>query len=525
MAKQLFSETLSSFPISTKVLSMIEPKIMSERFIMPVEFNNESSCLTVVTNRYNEVFRDAALVTAIIRREHPEVKSIFIKEIAYENFIQGYSAHYREPFVSSAINSGFQSSKNIEQVTSEQTKLAQDILRQAIEANASDIHITPFKDGSRITFRVDGKMRDSGMPPISIEDEIMVCNIYKRNCSIEVSNLVAQDGRFSMFGKDFRLATTPFGDSGMRNKVVMRVIGSAETTPAIENLGFEEEDVACFKRMIHQPSGILLVCGPTGEGKSTTLYACIRELNNKADSVIVTIEDPIEKYIDGVSQSQVHYAEIERNNYDFNKAMKSFLRADPDVMMVGEIRDQATALTAVQASQTGHLIMSTLHVRNSISVFRRLHDMGANVSGFTEQIVGISSQRLLSVNCPHCKKKVVSRFNSMLRKQDLEKLEYGIDANGNEGYISYESSGCTECNRTGILKRIPLVEIIEFNNFLRDYFAGNHGLIEIERYLRKNCKFRSLWDRGMEHVAMGDFSLEELVNTIPVDVDLTKEYE
>lgn len=524
MAKAEFLETLSSYEISPKVLGLIDPKLMSERFLMPVELNEDNGTLTIVTNRYNDVFRDAGLIRKIISREHPEIRNVFVKEIAYENFIQGYSFHYREPFVSSVAGTASQAIKNEEQVSSEQTKLAQDILRQAIDMKASDIHITPYKDGSRITFRIDGKMRDSAIPPVSIDDEMMVCNIYKRKCGIEVSNLVAQDGRFSMFGKDFRLATTPFGDSGMRNKVVMRVIGSADMAPVIDSLGFEQDIVESLNRIISQPSGIFLVCGPTGEGKSTTLYACIRALNN-GERVLVTIEDPIEKYIDGVAQSQVHYAEVERNNYDFAKAMKSFLRADPDVMMVGEIRDKDTALTSVQAAQTGHFIMSTLHVRNSISVFRRLHDMGANISGFTEQIVGISSQRLLSVNCPHCKKRVVSKFNSLLRKQDLERLEWGIDDDGNNGYITYKSTGCAECNRTGVIKRIPLVEVIEFNNFLRDYFAGNHGLVEIERYLRKNCGFRSLWDRGLEHVVTGDFSLEELFNAIPVDVDLTKDME
>ncbi len=146
------------------------------------------------------------------------------------------------------------------------------------------------------------------------------------------------------------------------------------------------------------------------------------------------------------------------------------------------------------------MILSTLHVRNSISVFRRLADMGVNVSGFAEQIVGISSQRLLTLNCPHCRERIVSRLNSHLRKCDLERLEYGEDAYGQTGYITYRSKGCEKCNHNGYLGRVPLIEIITFDNYLRDYFAEQHGLIDIEKYLRKNLGFRSLWDKGMYNV-------------------------
>ena len=167
------------------------------------------------------------------------------------------------------------------------------------------------------------------------------------------------------------------------------------------------------------------------------------------------------------------------------------------------------------------MILSTLHVRNSISVFRRLADMGANVGGFAEQIVGITSQRLLSVNCPHCAKAIVSPLNEELRKADLEMLPDGIDEiTGKEGKVTYVSSGCEMCNHTGFMGRIPVVEILEFNNYLRDYFSLHHGLIDIEKYLRKNFGFKSLWDKSMTHVASGKVSLKELFSKIEPDEDL-----
>lgn len=522
----VFEGQLSNIDISTNVLAMLSKEIMEKRLIMPIDFDESTGILKIVTSNYEMAFGDIALITDMVRVTHPEVRSIELLSVSYENFTAGFSAHYREQFTPAkeAMKQQPAASSEVDttKVTSEQTKLADEILTQGISINASDIHITPQKEGAVVEFRVDGKMRSSTIT-LNETDEVMVCNIYKRSAKLEVNNLVGQDGRFTFLGRDFRLSTQPYGNSGQRNKVVLRIIGSSDNVTPLEELSFSDDEIRQLRRIINKPSGIILVCGPTGEGKSTTLYSCINELAATTDGVIVTVEDPIEKYIDGVAQTQVRIAASEHNSLTFEKALRSMLRQDPDVIMVGEIRDKETAIVAVQASQTGHLILSTLHVRNSISVFRRLEDMGANVSGFAEQIVGVSSQRLLSVNCPHCRKAVVSEFNERLRAQDLAMLGDGTDDNGNVGKITYVSTGCEKCNHTGIAGRIPIIEIIEFNNYLRDYFSERRGLIEIEKYLRKNIGFKSLWDKGMQHVADGKVSLKELLGCIDPDEDLTEE--
>lgn len=522
-----FEGQLSNTPVMPKVLAMLSKEIMEKRLIMPIEFDELTGTLKVVTSSYESAFGDIAIITGIVQTTYPEVKSIELLGVSYENFTSGYSAHYREQFTPSKDAIKEETGKNNEvdtsKVTSEQTKLAEEILTQGINTNASDIHITPHKEGAVVEFRIDGKVRSSTIT-LSETDEVMIANIYKRMAKLEVNNLVGQDGRFTFLGRDFRLSTQPYGNSGQRNKVVLRVIGSSDTVTPLEELSFSKEEIKQLRRLINKPSGIILVCGPTGEGKSTTLYSCINELRNSMDGVIVTVEDPIEKYIDGVAQTQVRLAASEHNSLTFSKALRSMLRQDPDIIMVGEIRDGETAIVAVQASQTGHLILSTLHVRNSISVFRRLEDMGANVSGFAEQIVGVTSQRLLSVNCPYCRKAVVSELNERLREQDLMLLEDGRDEQtGKEGKVTYVSSGCDKCNHTGISGRIPIIEIIEFNNYLRDYFSERRGLIEIEKYLRKNIGFRSLWDKGIAHVADGKVSLKELLGCIGPDEDLSNE--
>lgn len=511
---------LASVSIPVDVLSMIPQELMENSFLMPLSFDKSTGCLTVVTSKYPDAFADIASILTVISSHTPDVKDIKLLSVQYENFAAGYNSHFKQQFTPTMTAADEQAEVDTAKVTSEQTKLADNILRMGIDANASDIHITPVKEGpAKVEFRVDGKIRDSGIM-LSREDSVTICNIYKRNAGLEVNNLIGQDGRFTFLGRDFRLSTQPYGGDNVRNKIVLRIIGFSNNVIPLDKLSFKKEEIAQLKEIIHKPNGIMLVCGPTGEGKSTTLYSCLQELVDTTNNIIVTVEDPIEKYINGIGQTQVRIAESERNSLTFSKALRSMLRQDPNVIMVGEIRDGETALVAVQASQTGHLILSTLHVRNSISVFRRLADMGANISGFAEQIVGITSQRLLSLNCPHCRKRVVSELNRRLRKKDLEMLEWGVDDEGREGYITYESKGCDKCGHTGFIGRVPLIEIIVFDNYLRDYFAEAHGLIDIERYLRKNLGFRSLWDKGMERVVDGSLSLEELVDTIEPDVDI-----
>ena len=510
---------LASEVIPPKVLGMLDDSIMDKRYMMPLSYDETSHFLTIVTSQFEQNFLDSQVILQIVRKKFPEVTSVKFLSCEYNNFYAGYVAHYKKNFIPTL--SGQQVTvKSEAKVTTEQTKKSEDIISRAISLGASDIHITPNRNGASVIYRIDGKLRDSGIT-LSREDELMICRIYKTNAKINVNNLIPQDGRFTFLGKNIRLSTMPFGGDGERNKVVLRILSTSDTIPTIYDLGFSKEEGQMLESLIYKPSGIILICGPTGEGKTTTLYALINELNQTNDYIITTFEDPIERYIDGVAQSQVHYAEDERTNYTFQRGLRSSLRQDPDVMLVGETRDAETALTAVQAAQTGHLIFTTLHVRNSVSVFRRLQDIGVNVSGFSEQIVGIASQRLLSTLCPHCKHavKIPKDMLQLFRKQDIALLQK--DADGDP--ISYVADGCSECDSTGIAGRIPIIEIIPFNNYLRDYFSEKHGLIDIENYLRKTIHFKSLWDKGISHVADGSVSLKELLSRIEPDEDLSGE--
>ena len=510
---EVFDKTLNRFPIEKEILDLVPVEIVKSKYVIPVNFENDTGVLTLVSCRVRDVVRDFGLLERRLQLKHPEIKSIHLMQVDFKNFQDGFSEHYNDK-ISGNMEALQLDETEREKIINEQTRKADEILDQAIELHASDIHITPMPNGTSIQYRVDGKLVEADIT-LSIEDEIMICNIYKRTAQLEPVNLVPQDGRFSYRGKDIRFSSSPYGSSGMRNKVVMRIIGGGDHIPTIDKLGFGEEETEQLRRLISKPNGIILVCGPTGEGKSTTLYSMLNELNKSGENIIFTLEDPIEKYIDGLAQCQVRYAENEATRLTFEKGLKSALRQDPDVIQVGEIRDGETAITSVQASQTGHLILSTLHVRNSISVFRRLKDMGASVNSFSEQIVGVCSQRLLGLNCPHCKERVISPLNKQLRPQDLQFLE--------EGKYSYQSRGCIQCHNTGIIGRRPVIEIIEFNNTLRDFFCEQHGLVEIEAFLRKTVNFKSLYDKGLKLVAKGEVSLKELLSVTEPDEDIKEQ--
>lgn len=506
-----FNVPLTTLNVPADVLAMVPQNLMENYVILPIAYS-ETGILTLVTSKHQNVLENLNLLTNLIKKDNPNLVGLDVREVTYDNFQNGYFALFHKEF---SVNiSDEHTETEINGPTSEQTKLAEEILDSAIKLKASDIHIIPkYNGGTIVKFRINGKLFNQQFT-LSTNDEIMLNNIYQRKAGIEVSNLMPRDGHFPYKGYEVRFNSEPYGDKGTRSKIAMRINSNDEKILSLEELAFNQKEVKILEKLAMKPNGIFLVCGPTSEGKSTTLYSIINLIKNQKNRIILTFEDPIEKYIEGITQCQVRYADNEKNSFTFAKGLRAALRQDPDVIQVGEIRDTETALVSVQASQTGHLILSTLHVRNSISVFRRLEDMGANVSSFTEQIIGIASQRLLAKLCPHCRKRVISPLNDLLRKKDLDLLE--------EGKYSYEADGCEYCGGTGIIARMPIIEIIEFNNYLRDFFSEHHGLIEIEKFLREKADFQSLWDKGIAYVAKGEISLSELIESIEVDEDLEK---
>ena len=345
------------------------------------------------------------------------------------------------------------------------------ILRHAIEGNASDIHIEPNKEKLNIRFRQDGILHLSLFLPLSVHASIVSRIKILANLKID-ENRIPQDGRFSAKINnqdiDFRVATFPilYGE-----KVEIRVLDPAEGLKGLDKLGLGEKNFGLVQKALKMPYGLILSSGPTGSGKTTTLYGLIRILNQESVN-IVTIEDPIEYSIAGVNQSQIK-SEI---GYSFAEGLRQILRQDPNVIMVGEIRDEETASLVINAALTGHIVLSTLHTNSAVGVIPRLIDMGVRPFLIPSTLRVIISQRLIRTLCPRCKKKITP--NEKVRNYIFEVLKSVPAPAKKEFKVSsplhiYEANGCDACNFKGYTGRVGLFEVLPITDELVDIILKN----------------------------------------------------
>ena len=378
-------------------------------------------------------------------------------------------------------------------------KLVNGILTKAITDGVSDIHIEPFEKTFQVRYRLDGSMYKAINLPITIKNAVV--SRIKILASLDIAERrVPQDGRIKMrFGKkksiDFRVSSLPtlFGES-----IVMRILDQSALNVDLTKLGFEPATFNCLKRCISQPYGLLLVTGPTGSGKTTTLYSVLNRLN-KDDIKILTAEDPVEFNFKGINQVPVN----EKVGMTFAAALKAFLRQDPDIIMVGEIRDISTAEIAIKAAMTGHLVFSTLHTNDCPSTIGRLVDLGIPSYMLSASISMVLSQRLARRLCPECKQ-IVTGHNP----ENLE--SYGFQKDEIDDLTIYGPKGCSHCNGTGYKGRVGLYELMEVTDEV-----GKAINAEVpEDQLRKVAiqeGMVTLRDAGLQKVRSGATSLEEVL--------------
>lgn len=391
-------------------------------------------------------------------------------------------------------------------------KIVASTLKEAVYSKASDIHIEPQRGRLRIRFRIDGELQEVSSMPIAIHQLIVSRVKVLSNLKIDETR-VPQDGRFRtiLLGRDidFRVATfpTPVGE-----KVAIRVLDPQVGLKGLEELGLSHRNFNVVNRAIEKPYGMILISGPTGSGKTTTLYATMQILN-KEESNIVSLEDPVEYFIDGLNQSQVR-PEI---GYDFASGLRQILRQDPDVIMVGEIRDNETAGLAIHASLTGHIVLSTLHTNNAVGVIPRLIDMKVEPFLLPASINLMISQRLVSMLCQKCKKteKPNAEVQSIIKKE-LEKIPKDIideqvkKNNLNNDYETYRAVGCSACKNKGIVGRIALFEILEMTPELEEIVNTNPREDKILEQAKKQGMV-SLRQDGVLKALKGLVSIEEVM--------------
>ncbi len=373
-------------------------------------------------------------------------------------------------------------------------RLINALLSEAIKVNASDVHVEPFENRLRIRFRVDGMLREILQPPGNIAP--LVISRIKVMAKLDIAEKrLPQDGRISLrvAGRavDVRVSTLP---SGHGERVVMRLLDKQAGRLDLEQLGMSQDLHDSFDYLLHKPHGIILVTGPTGSGKTTTLYAGLTILNVKSRNIL-TVEDPVEYFIDGIGQTQVNT----KVDMTFARGLRSILRQDPDVVMIGEIRDLETASIAVQASLTGHLVLSTLHTNSAIGAITRLRDMGVEPFLLSSSLIGVMAQRLVRNLCPHCKQP----------HEITEKERIWLGMNADDHTVIYSPEGCAECNHMGYTGRSGLYEFIPIDSHLQNMIHEGEGEQAMEAYAR--TKTPSLSQDGKRMILQGKTSLEEVL--------------
>ena len=376
-------------------------------------------------------------------------------------------------------------------------RLVNTIIGRVIDLRASDIHLEPFDDGLHVRYRVDGVIHPGELVPPRLS--AAVNSRVKLLAHLDIAERrLPQDGRIKTRVKgrelDLRVSTVPtvYGES-----VVMRVLDRASVRFSLEDMGFERDTLTRFNQLIQRPHGILLVTGPTGSGKTTTLYAALSKLDS-ASQKIITVEDPVEYQLEGINQIQVHT----QINLTFANALRSILRQDPDIIMIGEMRDGETAQIAVQSSLTGHLVLSTLHTNTAASAVIRMQDMGVERYLITSTVNGVLAQRLVRRLCPHCKTPVVPA-PELLKDSGLGRFLAA-------GQPMYEARGCERCRGTGYQGRTGIHELLVVDEAMRSAILQGKDASALHT-LAMHSGMHSLYEDGLRKVATGMTSLDELL--------------
>ena len=444
--------------------------------------------------------------------------TITVEPVDDETFARLLQRTYEEQNEQSiAIMEGLQSSTDLADVA-EQLPEPEDLLEsnddapiirlinalfsEAVKNNASDIHIEPFENRLIVRMRIDGVLQEVLQSRHAVAP--LVVSRIKVMSRLDIAEKrLPQDGRISLrlAGRavDVRVSTIP---SGHGERVVLRLLDKQTGRLDLSQLGMPADTLRKVDEIIHLPHGIILVTGPTGSGKTTTLYAGLTRLNDRTRN-IMTVEDPIEYYLDGIGQTQVN----NKVDMTFARGLRAILRQDPDIVMVGEIRDLETAEIAVQSSLTGHLVLSTLHTNTAIGAITRLLDMGIEPFLLASSLVGLLAQRLVRVLCPKCRE--------AFEPGDYEQRLLAGRFPNPDHPVLYRAVGCTFCHRTGFRGRTGIYEFVAVGSKIRQMIHDRRGEQEIEQQARTESP--SIYDDGLDRVAQGITTLEEVLRVTRAD--------
>ncbi len=496
-------------------ISVLPEDFVKVNRVIPLSMTNK----TLVVGMVNP--KDTRVIDEIVYQTGLKPTIMMITHFEYENFVQTYYQTDKqetdrileqiEKEKSDVVNEDTlweQVEKEIQDTTGTVSKFANKIITSAIDQKASDIHIEPRNEGYVVRYRVDGALKEVLKIPQKVESAVI--SRFKVLARMNIAeHRRAQDGSFTIKYKklqfDFRINTLPVNG---REKMVIRVLAPAVTSMEgmgndIQIDGASKEDIEKIRYLISAPNGILLTSGPTGSGKTTTLYALLKSLN-KEDVNITTIEDPVEIKLEGVNQSAVN----PKAGITFASSLRAILRQDPDVILVGEIRDFETLEVAISASLTGHLVLSTVHTNSASATVTRLIEMGAKDYLVSSTLNGVLAQRLVRKLCPECKEAYTPTL------EDAKKIL--VDPLEIQEFMKhkiYRARGCEFCNNTGYKGRTAVLEILVVNNDLKKLIAQRAHDVEIEEYAVKHG-MRTLDKACIEHIKNGVTSIDEFVRIL-----------
>ncbi len=494
--------------ISPEIINLLPAQIVKKHHIIPISKSNGVITIAVsnqpdigfIDNLRFMLNTDFKYVLATLENIKNAIHKYYERESAetIDTLLKEFTVHGTSP---NAGEMKIIENSHIEASTIEDEgpiiQLVSLLINKAITSRASDIHVEPFSNRVRIRYRVDGVCQEADTLPKRLQDSII--SRIKILSNIDISEKRRpQDGRINIKyadkDLDIRVSCLPsiYGES-----VVMRLLEKSAALMDLKNLEFYENDFKRFHSIIKRPNGIFLITGPTGSGKTTTLYATINELN-KTDTKIITAEDPVEYTLRGINQCEV----IEKIGFSFPTILRTMLRQDPNIILVGEIRDAETADTAIAAALTGHLVLSTLHTNDAPSAITRLIDMRIKPFLVATSLQGIMAQRLIRTICTHCKEPIQYTPEQL--------LNMGFEVENLKDLIFYKGKGCKNCNNTGYYGRVGIYELLDMNETLRDLTYRMASTDEM-RKTAITLGMTTLKEDGLRKAIDGKTTLEEVL--------------
>ncbi|MBI2411539.1 MAG: type II/IV secretion system protein [Candidatus Kerfeldbacteria bacterium] len=504
--------------IPSEILNAFTPDIAENYRVVPWARNGSELSVAMVDP---QDYKAIEALDFIARKDHLQIKYFLTSESSFRAVLHQYANLTKE--VAQALKEQNTDLVDVLQDEAEEladadpsvknapvSKMVAVILRYAVEGSASDVHIEPHDDGTRVRYRVDGILHTSLQLPKNVHNSLVARIKVLANLKLDETRL-PQDGRFRMKidGRqiDFRVSTMPLID---HEKVVLRILDQESGLQTLEDLGFADRNLSVIHEHLQRPHGMILMTGPTGSGKSTTLYSMLQILNNEERNII-TLEDPVEYHMTGIAQSQVR-PEI---GLTFVRGLRSILRQDPDIIMVGEIRDNETAELAIHAALTGHMLLSTLHTNDAIGAIPRLIDMGIEPFLISSALNLVIAQRLVRRNCMECL--VPEIVPPLLESQILAELERIPKSSLPKGIVLqpplkvFKGKGCQHCEDTGYKGRLAVAETVEVTDRLRAIIAAGdiHTPAVVEEELRHQGMV-TIKQNGLLAALRGLTSIEEV---------------